>query len=299
MLNDFSFFKRKKTQEEANRGLIRNIHKNDQIRTELRERYRRAGILQSEEALNRQYTYFDTVEEREMVYRVVARTTEYLHENHVHNIVFIDRSARAAWIGVHEYWKLKFSEEEQPNFYFINPLPLRDEFLEKAEKNITPRETEVEDTEMFEIMERILSMDESEREKDLNNEIEQTYTALMKERDEPLVIFDTCAHSGTTLRLVGKAFSSLGFSDVRYITATEPDDFSLVDPVLYCCNMSEHSTCRPFGKELAVKKGDSMVSETHDTEKLRLAAQMPTTLFRTEIRSIIRDYIAQEQTLTS
>jgi hypothetical protein len=79
------------------------------------------------------YTYFDHAAERHDIYEFCKELTEYLAKNKVRNIMFIDRGARGAWVGVHEYWKRHYPDREMPNLYFVNPDVVSDNLQQQIE----------------------------------------------------------------------------------------------------------------------------------------------------------------------
>ncbi len=198
----------------------------------------------------------------EEIYEFSKEVAEYLKSEDIHNLVLMDRKARNFYVGVKEYWKAKFPDLKEPNYYFINPQGFG-----------------------------------AKEEADLKEEFAQAYKNLDADKDQPILIFDACIHSGNSLYPVKKFFDQSGFSDVRIASIKsryqEPD--ALVKPdLLVGQDYLEHGPargCAPFGDGTLVEKNSQHVytEPTQDPESRRKALKS-----KEEIKQAIKDYLEKE-----
>jgi hypothetical protein len=115
---------------------------------------------------------------------------------------------------------------------------------------------------------------------------EEVYTKLCSEKDLPLLVFDTCSHTGGTIKSACDLLTSAGFTDVQVVTAEAPDPWSGVVTAAKIDRKRKEDGCYPFGyyTESLVQKGADIVS-VRDPKAARSGAQV-----RREIRQIMRDY---------
>jgi len=79
------------------------------------------------------YEFFPYADERQEVFEYSKKIAEYLREEKVPNLVIIDRSSRPLYIGVREYLKAKYPDEDIANVYFMNPKGF------KAREDLKPK----------------------------------------------------------------------------------------------------------------------------------------------------------------
>ena len=223
------------------------------------------------------YTYFDHVAERHDIYEFCKELTEYLAKNKVRNIMFIDRGARGAWVGVHEYWKRQYPDREMPNLYFINPDVVSDNLQQKIEAYSFI-------TAIAGVEADVVSQLRPGDTKDAQDKFSDTYTRLMGEKDQPLVLFDTCSHTGQTLIPLLSMLKNLNFTNFKVLTASRPDFVSTIKTDKILDRRALLHNCYPFGSNSLVKKGKDIISERDDSANKARGVTM-----RREIRQIIRD----------
>jgi hypothetical protein len=153
--------------------------------------------------------------------KYIERLSNYLAVNNIRNVAFVDRSARAAWVGVHKYWSLHFKNRKRPNIYFFNP----DGFSER----------------------------------DAKRKFVNTFTRLITEKDLPMIVFDTCAHTGGTLRSITKILNILDFKDVNIITANSPSHDSNIKTACTIDEGANHNGCYPFGTVDLISKTNGLL----------------------------------------
>lgn len=169
------------------------------------------------------YQFFKASESRRDIFEIAKGVSEYLHENNVNQLVLIDRAARPAHVAIREYWKTIYPDEDVPKIYFVNP----DGFS------------------------RI-----NQSQKKIKQELESSYPELIKHKDEPLLIFDTCIHSGRTIKKTLKSFQNNGFSKIRtgfiYFddACRNKNTNSLID--FQVLSEHPHLGCSPFRKDYAM-----------------------------------------------
>ena len=159
--------------------------------------------------------------EQKSIYTLSKRLCRYAAKQKVKNIAFMDRSARCAWVGVDAYWKANLPLAAKPHLYFFNPEGFE-----------TPR---------------------------CEKEFRALFKDLYEQRHDPLVLFDTCSHSGGTFRGVLRILSKIGFTDVRIVTANSPDKDSGIVPAKKIDQHLNLRGCIPFGAYDLVEKGRSVV----------------------------------------
>ena len=115
--------------------------------------------------------------------RIGERLSEYIHDNGIGRVMFIDRSARPAHMALRMAWKSKYPQERMPETYFTNPQGhyTADRFAWT-----------------------------------INNEFRSTYTGLVADRDAPVLLFDTCMHNGRRMGAVMQTLERLKFRNVLW-----------------------------------------------------------------------------------
>jgi hypothetical protein len=209
------------------------------------------------------YEYFSSRHERHDIYLFTKNLTNYLEREGIRNIMFVDRSARPAWVGVSEYWNNNFPGKKKPGMYFINPTAEGDEIIHEFTRFFKSIGVDLEAMRGA----KFISGKEDElrqRNRALKERFEEVYTDLVKEKSAPLVVFDTCAHTGMTMHDVTKFLEEVGFEDIRIITANRPDRSSEIRHAERIDRHIHMTTCYPFGSDSLVTKGNDIVSERDD-----------------------------------
>lgn len=231
------------------------------------------------------YEFFKNPLERQELFDFSKKIAEYLREENIPNLVIIDRSARPLYIGIKEYLKTRYPDELKPNMYFMNP-------------NGFKAKEEVSDYEINSIIRRCLnnedlaeSAQQVRSKEEIFKEFESVYKKLMVDKDEPLMIFDTCIHSGSSLEPIKKAFDQAGFSDIR-VGAINPAQLGAkVKTDFHVTTKRAEKGCYPFDRDRIIEKTfDHVYSKvTNDQKKREKSIEL-----RREIRNIMKDYLAKE-----
>lgn len=238
------------------------------------ERFPKGGRSTAESV--ERYRYFQNKAERHDIYEFSKELATYLKEHETRNVLFADRSARPAWIGVDEYWNRHYPETPKPGFYFVNP----DGFAELSEKPSIPPQ------QFIRAFIHVLARGEfpEETKSQAVERFEELFAKLSKEKDAPLVFFDTCAHTGMTARAVLYVLENAGFTDIGLITANAPDEEAGLRPLAVIDRNAKMTSCYPFGDETLVRKTDDLVTERDPDGR-----QYVGNLMRQEIRQIVQD----------
>jgi hypothetical protein len=190
---------------------------------------------------------------RSEIFQFCQTTAEYIDENAISAVAFLDRSARPMWIGLNEYWKKFYGDKPAPATFFVNPKGFRN--------------------------------GEVNRER-----IEAEHPYLAEHKDEAVLLIDACIHSGRSMKSVKQGLEKGGFTDVRVGVANDSGDTSDVHLDLVMQKELPEGLCYPFGTRFIrgeVRKGDQLHSKARRGHKRqsRRTAQV-----RHEIKRIINEY---------
>lgn len=155
---------------------------------------------------------------------ITGNVVNYLLNNNVNNLVLLDRSARAFYAALYAWYDFFHPDKPKPNVYFINP--------------------------------------DFKSEKKLKHEFRGGHPYLYEKRDKPVLVLDTCCHSGNKLSRVKKLLTKVGFSDVRYRIMTVDDE----EPANIDYNIAEIAVprkrgCYTIGQDWLVEKGNKVTSK--------------------------------------
>lgn len=122
---------------------------------------------------------------------------DYCVSESIDDVVLLDRSARPTWNALWQYLSLAHPEEQKPAIHFMNPthleLPDNTSFwtrgLEQRRQNKAIRVA--------------------------SEELVATNGRLGANQGSPVLLFDTCSHSGNTLRNASRVLEGAGLQDIR------------------------------------------------------------------------------------
>jgi len=231
------------------------------------------------------YEFFDNEEGRQEVFDFSKKIAEYLKSESIPNLVIIDRSSRPLYIGVKEYLKSKYPTEKMPNIYFMNPKGF------KAKEELSQEEIDeiIQDCVWKE------DLNESPRQvrskEEIIEEFKGTYKELMKDKEKPVLVFDTCIHSGDSLNPVKQSMINSGFSDIKIGAITESPGNSKVKTDFHVTNRRPENGCYPFDRDRIIEKTFDHVysKKTEDPKKREKSIKL-----RKEIKRIMRDFLEKE-----
>lgn len=129
----------------------------------------------------------------------------------------------------------------------------------------------------------------------IQKEFKKRYSHLDKEKDEPLLLFDTCSHTGGTIRKIKDFLDRLEFNDVKVLTANIPDAESGIHSEASFEKHKFLTSCYPFGKDSLVSRDESSVmSNINEMADRGVSLQI-----RKEIKSIIKERLENPNKLIS
>jgi hypothetical protein len=180
-----------------------------------------------------------------------------LFNQKVNSIIFLDRSARLGYLALIKSWRKLFSPIKCPDIYFTNPDGYNTQFGKKDIKSIA-------------------------------KEFDKSYKKLASKKHEKIMLFDTCMHSGDTLRPVLEVLKKAGYSKLL-IGLTQPKDYLYRSGIKVNFSALENSpskACYPFGRGgLLTKMGDGLIcSPRKDSEARKYFLEL-----RKEIAEIYKD----------
>lgn len=231
------------------------------------------------------YEFFKDDLERSQLFEYCKAVAEYLKEQEIPNILIIDRSARPIYIGIKDYFQAKYPKQEKPGIYFINPKGLL------PEEKLTPQDiTEIAEANRLSVdIEE--GPDEVKTEKEIEEEFQEIYKHLIKDKTNPVLVFDTCIHSGQSITSVKDILEKNGFTEVLTgtVNPTQPD--SKVKSDFYISPTISDKYCHPFDRDGMIEKTFEHVYSkgTGDLKKRERAIRL-----RKEIKRIVQEYLADE-----
>ena len=227
------------------------------------------------------YQFFIYKEEREDVYKFSAAIAEHLKEQNIPNLVITDRSSRPLYIGVREYWKKKYPDKKMPNIYFMNPRGF------KSAENLTGQDiVKIISDNMFSNDAKVVH-DQARNHGEIYQDFKQTYKTLLKDKNKPVLVFDTCIHSGNTLKPVKDMMKEQGFTDIRIGSINPSGPHSSVNADFYITNERPARECIPFDKDCIVEKTFDHVYSTKTKDKAKRSVSIA---LRKEIKRIMQEY---------
>lgn len=141
--------------------------------------------------------------------------SDFCVDNSVENVVFLDRSARPAYIPFKEQWSKNHSDKKRPSIYFLSPKMLEETVVGEEEVDLFRKEH-----------------------------------PYLTASDKPTLIFDVCVKDGLTFQNVSELFEKAGFSNVYTMATAVHNDrkqYFQADKILY----NNHSLgCHLFGSPL-------------------------------------------------
>jgi hypothetical protein len=237
---------------------------------------------ESEKTESEKYEFFDDEKERSELFEYSKKIAEYLKSENIPNLVIIDRSSRPLYVGVKEYLQSKYPDDKKPDIYFMNPKGF------KAKENMTQEEIDGVIMDCAFKGDSWESSDQVRSKEEILKEVEDTYKKLMLDKEKPLLVFDTCIHSGKSLEPVKKALEEIGFSDLRIGAVNPADEHAKVKTDFYITKERPGKGCYPFDRDKIIEKTFDHVysKKTDDPHKQEKSSRL-----RKEIRKIIGEFL--------
>ncbi len=235
------------------------------------------------------YEFFSDPDGRNELYEGFKRLADYLHQNKISNVMFLDRAARPAYAALRTYMAEKYPKEEL-NTYFLNPILYAkgDEHLQvtRALGDKTHKATE-------------------DKLKELDKRFPEVYRKLSDEKDKPLMLFDTCIHSGTTMYQIIQSLKRQGFQDVKigvFHFDDKPYPFLSPEALAHLTSrlqpdfiMSNYQVCQPFGTASLVKKDEDIVSRKLESDEISKEEFEASYQIRRELIQIMKDGFKRDE----
>lgn len=227
------------------------------------------------------YEYFPESRERRELVKTGNAIAKYAKKNSIATVCFLDRSARPAYIALKECWNALYPNEEAPSVRFINPKGCIS--LEDVEMGrYTPKWLQAEDECKQGIVEDIENIRPEDK---IVKELQE------KMRDNPnknnsVLVFDTCLHTGITMGTVVDKLLRAGVTNLHTgaITSWDYDGDLPID--LFVMNRTPARGCYPFeADEMTHKTYGSVTSSANDDPVSRYDSMD----LRAEIRRAVRE----------
>lgn len=179
------------------------------------------------------------------MYEGCREIAEYAHKEGIENIILVDKSARPLWVGISQYWEHAFGDKPKPTFHFLNPSFLKSSTESSSDPdNLQQRIQEAAQLYISSLL--------------------RSRSKLVQERDSPLLLVDSCLHSGRAVKLTKRMLESADFSDIRIgiVRSTLPKSSGLSLDVLGVKNtLSANCIRSEEGSNLVRNKVSSPFSE--------------------------------------
>ncbi len=223
---------------------------------------RAEGTDNGREEQQKTYNYFCLPQERQEIFEFSSKLADFIHEKNIRNLVIVDRSSRPAYIGINEYWKFKFPLEPPPNIYFVNPKGFNvSDWQGVTEQGIT-------------------------------DEFSSVYKKLLADKDKSVLFFDTCIHSGGTLKPVIDIFKKVGFTNILVSSVKSSDPGSEVKSDFFVTEEFPEGGCYPFGRDRAIVKTSSHIFSARNED---IWDKWESSEIREEIHRLMKEEIEKER----
>ncbi len=211
---------------------------------------------------------------------IMQAFSEDIYKKKIQNIIFIDRSARPAWILFHEYWKRCYGLKNRPGIFFINPDACCHTEIHEGEELAEL---------LFGIQARVSftkSISVPRKKKEITDKFAKTYKELCKSKNERLAVFDTCMHSGGTMKKVIDILNQSKFEEVYVYSASGGDQRIFREPLTKLGKGRKTDTCYLFMENFGVEKTASLLCK-----RKRFGSSRKLFMARRELRRIMKSYL--------
>jgi hypothetical protein len=185
---------------------------------------------------------------------------EYCLGAGIHDVVYLDRSARNVYAGVSEYQKLAMPELPRLGTYFLNP------------DTVKWRE----------------GMDLDEHARDIEEKLLAVRSALLGKKEESLLLFDICAHSGDSLGNTHRTLQRIGFSAMKLGVLTDNTATRANANITLDFRFTTHEQpidCQAFGRDERLVKTLGGIFVGRDSSQPARAIFAQRELIRAQVRA--------------
>ncbi len=220
--------------------------------------------------------FFTRGEENDLI-RIGKRLAEYLHAQDISRILFLDVGARPAYLCLVYSWRRLYPQEKLPQIFFVSPIGLNtketldDQVISGVEHKprleVLTAKLATQDLPVEETRTTVETTLKARTKETVLAEFADTYKSLVDDRTSPVLVFDTCQHTGMSTEPILRTLQDLGFSDVRLGLASHMNDLTSTEPDFVALNAEPYGKCYPFEKESLVKKHlDSVLVSPGDSK---------------------------------
>ncbi|HSX35297.1 MAG TPA: hypothetical protein VLF62_06680 [Candidatus Saccharimonadales bacterium] len=169
--------------------------------------------MRSKIALDR-YNDFNSLQRQFQVRADAEAAVNYIHEEGIGAIALLDTSARPFYIPLIHEWNQRFDRaiDPRPPIYFLSPRGFRSKEVSPGFES-TVATAAIFDRRPYEPPFR------KRKAREIKRDFPAEYPELYSRREEPLLLIDTCAHSGRSAIYTTAMLRELGFSDVRFMAS--------------------------------------------------------------------------------
>jgi hypothetical protein len=229
------------------------------------------------------FIFFEEESERYELFKYTQSIVDYVRQERVSDLVIIDRSSRPLYIAFIEYWRNEYPQEPMPGIYFMNPkgFKSKDEYSARELEEIALECTLKDDA--SEEVGRVRTRGE------ILEELKTTYKRLMENKDKPILVFDSCIHSGDTLSPLKQTMEDAGFSDLR-IGSINPSDYdSKVKTDFFVSTRVPTKGCYPFDRDRLIEKTFDHIYSKRTSNAFEI---MKSHRLRREIARVIKEELS-------
>lgn len=241
----------------------------------------------SERSLNKyldnrgSYEIFTDAQERRELYLVGRRLSEYVVNEGVAAVFFMDRSARPAYVAMKEFWRYQYPDIPMPYIGFFNPKGfVSREDVASGEVDIMElayndqyKQGEIESLANIRPTSEIVS--------EIKNEVGEDY------RGKPILVFDACIHTGNSIAPVLDKLDRAGLTNTRFGVVSPRNNRSGIEPDFTVMDKVPVGVCYPFDKDGLTKKTYTSI---HSESNVAGVSMTEVALLRNEIRRAVREF---------
>lgn len=238
---------------------------------------------ENESEPNLEYKVFKSKAERDEIVEIGRETCRYMKENNITQVGIMDRSARPAYITILENWKQMYPDEESPKIYFINPKG----FVSSEIIDNNPSKPSDDMFESWVKRDREEGADALRSQSQIETDLRTTFPDITSNEAGPVLLFDTCIHSGDSFRPVVDTMKGMGV-DVRVgVVSSDSGNRSGITPDFIVMDRTPKGVCYPFDKDRLVDKTYTSVHalRAEDDTKKELSRQI-----RREVRRAVTEH---------
>jgi hypothetical protein len=189
---------------------------------------------------------FSSLERQLQVRGDAESAVTYIHEQGIGAVALLDTSARPFYVPLIHEWNGRFdpATDPRPPIFFLNPRGFRSKEL-SPRFNVQAAMGAFYDRRPYELPRNRRHL------KEIAKALPKEYPTLGAHREEPVLVIDTCAHSGGTAAHVFGMMHAVGFKDVRFMAGfSELGDKEAKALRLVVLNEEEpFGGCYPWGQD--------------------------------------------------